>query len=146
MVEAAGPISSGSLPSLMSDGSPPVGPLWEPNKGVTIARTAGCGNTSYKCAWACVCIHVYSGPSDGGLSQIRTQYNKPLYKGHDLQSHEIHTIHFEPPKEESLSTKNKSAKFLLSPKCPLFGGTTAKCTTTYTCINKLRHPQNHNRW
>ena len=34
----------------------------------------------------------------------------------------IPTIHFEPPKEENLSTKNKSAEFMSSPKSPLFGG------------------------
>ena len=46
--------------------------------------------------------------SDSGLSQIRTQFNKPLYKGHNLRSqYIIPTIHFEPPKEENLSTKNK---------------------------------------
>jgi hypothetical protein len=33
-----------------------------------------------------------------------------------------HRIHFEPPKEEKLSTKNKSVEFMPSPKCPLFGG------------------------
>ena len=61
MVEAAGPISSGSLPSLMSGGSPPVGPLWGPNKGATIARIAGYGITSM-CVRAreraCVCVCV----------------------------------------------------------------------------------------
>ena len=36
----------------------------------------------------------------------------------------IPTIHFEPPKEDNLSTKNKSAEFMLSPKCPLFRGST----------------------
>ena len=30
---------------------------------------------------------VCRGPSDSGLSQIRTQYNKPLYKGQDLRSY-----------------------------------------------------------
>ena len=32
----------------------------------------------------------------------------------------IPTIHFEPPKEEYLSTKNKSVEYMLSRKCPLF--------------------------
>ena len=36
------------------------------------------------------------------------------------------TIHFEPPKEENLSTKNKLVEFMSSPKCPLCGGSTAK--------------------
>ena len=36
----------------------------------------------------------------------------------------IPTIHFEPLKEENPSTKNKSAKFMSSPKCPLFEGST----------------------
>ena len=34
----------------------------------------------------------------------------------------IPTIHFEPPKEENLSTKSKSIEFMSNPKCPLFGG------------------------
>ena len=37
-------------------------------------------------------------------------------------------IHFESPKEENLSTKNKSAEFMLSPKCPLFGGSSTLST------------------
>ena len=41
----------------------------------------------------------------------------------------IPTIHFEPPKEENLSTKNKSATFSLSLKCPSFGGSTVLCLT-----------------
>ena len=36
----------------------------------------------------------------------------------------IPAIHFEPPKVENLSTKNKSADFMSSPKCPLFRGYT----------------------
>ena len=36
----------------------------------------------------------------------------------------IPIIHFEPPKEENLSTKNKLAEFMSSPKCPKFGGST----------------------
>ena len=39
------------------------------------------------------CTHVYSGTSDSGLSQIRTQHNKPLYKGHDLRSHNNSSIY-----------------------------------------------------
>ena len=34
----------------------------------------------------------------------------------------IPTIHFEHPKEENLSTKNKSAKFISFPKCPSVEG------------------------
>ena len=37
----------------------------------------------------------------------------------------IPAIHFVPPKEENLSTKNKSAEFMPAPKCSLFGGSTA---------------------
>ena len=51
-------------------------------------------------------VRVYSGTSDSGLSQMRTQYNKPLYKGQDLQSQYNSYNTFEPPKEENLSTKN----------------------------------------
>ena len=50
--------------------------------------------------------------------------NKPLYKGHNLRSQNIPTIHFEPPKEQNLwmyvYAENKSAEFMLAPKCPLF--------------------------
>ena len=31
-------------------------------------------------------LTCYSEPSDSGLSRMRTQYNKPLYEGHDLRS------------------------------------------------------------
>ena len=34
--------------------------------------------------WAPLCLHARA--SDSGLSQIGTQYSKPLYKGHDLRS------------------------------------------------------------
>ena len=33
-------------------------------------------------------------------------------------------IHFEPPKEDNLSTKDKTAEFILSSTCPLFRGST----------------------
>ena len=36
----------------------------------------------------------------------------------------IALIDFEPPKEDNLSTKDKTAEFILSPMCPLFGGST----------------------
>ena len=39
----------------------------------------------------------------------------------------IPTLHFEPPKKENFSTMNKSAEFMLSPKCPLFGGSSVLC-------------------
>ena len=55
MVEAVWPISSGSLLSLMSGGSPPVGPIWGLNKGATIARTAGCG-IARVCTCTCGCV------------------------------------------------------------------------------------------
>jgi hypothetical protein len=60
----------------------------------------------------CTVFIVYSGTSDSGLSQIRTQYNKPLYKGQDLRSQNTYTllivlVHFGPPKEDNLLTKNK---------------------------------------
>ena len=74
-------------------------------------------------------VHMYtydSGTSNSGLSQIRTQYNKPLYKGHGLRFQYNFYIHFEPPKEEHISIKNKSAEFMLSSKCPIFGGSTVR--------------------
>ena len=33
-------------------------------------------------------------------------------------------VHFEPPKEDNLSTNDTTAEFILSPTCPLFGGST----------------------
>ena len=60
----------------------------------------------------------YSGTSYSGLSLIRTQYNKPLYKGQDLRSHNMSSlivlIHFEPPKEDNLLTKNKESGLKVS--------------------------------
>ena len=63
------------------------------------------------------CIIMYSGTADSGLSQIRINlstkvmtYNLSIFP----------TIHFEPHKGESLSTKNKATEFMLSPKIPLF--------------------------
>ena len=45
---------------------------------------------------------------------VMTQYNIPLYKGHDLWPEctcVLPTIHFSPPIEDNLSTKSKSAEF-----------------------------------
>ena len=55
---------------------------------------------------------LFGGTSDCGLSQIRTQYNIPLYKGHSLRSQNnppppIVLVHFAPPKEDNLLTKSK---------------------------------------
>ena len=55
----------------------------------------------------------------------------------------IPTMYFEPPKEENLSTKNKSAGFMLSPKCPLFGGFTVlytymQCMYVHTSCPNVR--------
>jgi hypothetical protein len=49
---------------------------------------------------------------NSGLSQIRTQYNNLSTKDTTYGPSIIPTTHFEPPKEENLSTKNKSAKFM----------------------------------
>ena len=57
----------------------------------------------------------YSGTSDSGLSKIGTLYNKPLYKGHCLRFQKLHY---------NLSIKDKTTEFILSPTCPLFGGST----------------------
>ena len=69
----------------------------------------------------------YRGTSDSGLSQIRTWYitnlsTKDMTYGPSI----IPTIHFEPPKEDNLSTKSKSAEFMSSPECPLCGGSTVE--------------------
>ena len=74
---------------------------------------------------------IYSGTSDSGPSEIGTHYNRPLYKGHRSRSQKfdfpIVLIHFEPLKEDNLSTKDTAAEFILSPTCPLFGGSTVQC-------------------
>ena len=70
----------------------------------------------------------YSETSDSGSSEIGTQYDRPLYKGHRSSLPKIvltiALIHFEPPKEDNVSTKDKTSEFILSPTCPLFGGST----------------------
>ena len=49
----------------------------------------------------------YSGSSDSGLSQIRTQYKINLFtKDTTNRPSTIPSIHFEPPKEDNLSTKD----------------------------------------
>ena len=63
--------------------------------------------------------------------QIRTQYNKPLYKGHGLRSQYNSYNTLEPPNEENLSTKKKSDEFISSPKCPIFGGSPVHHSHTY---------------
>ena len=49
----------------------------------------------------------------------------------------IPTIHSELHKDEKLSTKNKSPKFMSSPKCPLFRGPTVYFLCTF-CRMALR--------
>ena len=59
MVGAAGPISSGSLLSLMSGGSlPSWASLGVQQGGHSIACTAGCGITSV-CVCVCMCVCVF---------------------------------------------------------------------------------------
>ena len=76
---------------------------------------------------------LYNGTSDSGPSEIGTHYNRPLYTKDTGQCPKflfpIHVvlIHFEPPKEDNLSTKDTTAKFISSPKCALFGGSTVIC-------------------
>ena len=87
-------------------------------------------------------IRPYSETSNSGLSQIWTQYHKPLYKGYDLRSQYNSYNAFEPPKEEKLSAKNKSVEFMMSPKCPLFGDS----TSVFFCDIALRCCQTHVQW
>ena len=85
--------------------------------------------------------YTYSNPSDSGPSEIGTLYNKPLYKRHCLRSQKLHTlliivlVHLEPLKEDNLSIKDKTAEFILSPTCPLFGGSTV-CTMSCMLLTK----------
>ena len=51
----------------------------------------------------------------------------------------IPTMHFEPPKEDNLSTKDRSAAFMLSPKFPLLGDSTFKlCTFCLLTLSSLQ--------
>ena len=65
----------------------------------------------------------YSGTSDSGLSQMRTQYDKPLYKGHNLwfQYNSYNTLS---KRKTSLQRTKQLNLCMLSPKCPLFRGST----------------------
>jgi len=56
---------------------------------------------------------VYSGTSLKGLSELRTQYKKPPYLGHVLQSHWYHANTFLPLIEENLYI---TAKLTQKPK------------------------------
>ena len=68
---------------------------------------------------------IYSGTSDCGPSEIGTQYNRLLYKGHSSRfKKNCFPIDLEPPKEDNLSTKDTTAEFILSPTCTVFGGST----------------------
>ena len=96
-----------------------------------------CGHTCH--VYGCViilCIMViclYHGTSNSGLSQIRTQFNKPLCKGHSLRSQYNSYDTFCTSEKRKLLYKNKSPEFMLSPKCPSFGGSlTVPCVWPYT--------------
>ena len=83
-----------------------------------------CCKTSQPCSLCTVELSKnlgYRYSSDSGLSQIRTQYK--ILSTKDMAyglSTIIPTTHFEPPKEENLSTKSKSVELVLSPKCQRF--------------------------
>ena len=48
-----------------------------------------------------------------------TQYNRPTLVEAPKIVFPITLIHFEPPQEDNLSAKDKTAEFILSPMCPL---------------------------
>ena len=68
----------------------------------------------------------YSKNSNSGHSEIGTQDNTKDTGQGPIIVFPIHValIHFEPPKEDNLSTKDKTTEFILIPRCPLFGGPT----------------------
>ena len=51
-------------------------------------------------------ISSYSGTSEKGLSVLRTQYKKPLYKGQDFLPQTLLSMQFKPLKKENLSIKD----------------------------------------
>ena len=66
----------------------------------------------------------YSGTSDSGPSEKGTLYIRPLYKAHCSRSPKLLSLWFQYienlREEDSLSIKDKTTEFILSPKCPLF--------------------------
>ena len=64
--------------------------------------------------------YVYSQTSNSGPSEIGTQYNKPLYKGHFSRSQIIGLpmvlIHFEPPRRGQLLYKGQKTLIYIIPK------------------------------
>ena len=74
----------------------------------------------------CDFVFEYSGTSDSGPSEnIIDLSTKDTGQG-PKNFFPIVLIHFE--REDNLSTKDTTAEFILSPKCPLFRGSTALST------------------
>ena len=71
-------------------------------------------------------LHSNSGTSDIGPSEIGILYNKPLYILFEVPkiTCPIVLVHLVPLTEDNLSIKDKTDKFILSPTCPIFGGST----------------------
>ena len=68
----------------------------------------------------------YSRTSNKGPSEKGTLYVKPLYRGHCLESQILPfpIVSENLREEDNLSIRDKTAEFILFPKCPLFGGST----------------------
>ena len=69
--------------------------------------------------------YIYSGTLDSKPSEIGTQYNIPLNRGHRPRFQKFATLYYQYIlnllEKDNLSTKDKTAEFILS---PLFGGST----------------------
>ena len=69
--------------------------------------------------------YIYSGTLDSRPTEIRTQYNIPLNRGHRPRFQKFATLYYQYIlnllEKDNLSTKDKTAEFILS---PLFGGST----------------------
>ena len=69
-------------------------------------------------------VFLYSRASNSGSTEKGTLFVRPLYKGHCFRSQNVTfpivSIHWEPPRRDDLSTRDKPAEFILSPKYLLF--------------------------
>ena len=65
-------------------------------------------------------------PEIAGIGRQRAKgHCIPPHKGHCSRSQKLLSLYIENLREEdNLSIKDKTAEFILSPKCPLFGGST----------------------
>ena len=86
-----------------------------------------------------------------GTSEIGTKYNRPLFKGHRSKSqffsyiNTSNTFSASEISEDNLSTKDKTAEFILSSTCSLFGGSTECHSTMHVYVNGTTDSVLYNR-